>query len=54
MFTGFAVVWLMPLAWLVRNHQQGSFLWLTLAVVPLLFASVRMRAGHPLESGAIA
>ena len=53
MFIGFAVVWLMPLAWLVGDDPSGSFLWLTLAVVPLLFASVRMRAGHPLESGVI-
>lgn len=47
MFTVFGVVWLMPLAWLVLDVPSGSLVWLTLAIVPLLFASVRMRAGHP-------
>ena len=51
MFTVFAVVWLMPLAWLVMRAPQFSIAWLALAIAPLLIASVRLRAGYP-DNGA--
>lgn len=47
MFTVFAAAWLMPLAWLVVEVPTGTWVWLMLAILPLLFAGVRMRAGHP-------
>ena len=47
MFTVFAVVWLLPLAWLVMRAPSFSIAWLALAIAPLLIASVRLRAGYP-------
>jgi len=47
MFTLFAVVWLMPLAWLVVAVPRGAFVWLIFAITPLLIGCVRLRAGHP-------
>jgi Fuc2NAc and GlcNAc transferase len=49
MFTVFAVVWLMPLAWFVMRMPNFSIAWLALAIAPLLIASIRLRAGHPDE-----
>ena len=47
MFTVFAVVWLMPLAWLVMRAPTFSIAWLVLAIAPLAIASVRLHAGYP-------
>ncbi len=46
MFVGFAVVWLLPLSWLCATVPRWSLAWLCAAIVPLLIASVRMRAGR--------
>ena len=47
MFVGYAIVWLMPLAWLCVRAPQWGFAWLVVAIVPLFVAAVRMRAGLP-------
>ncbi len=46
MFVGFAVVWLLPLSWLCVAFPRGSLVWLAVAVMPLLVASIRMGAGR--------
>ena len=46
MFTVFAVVWLLPLAWLAMRIPNFSIAWLALAIAPLLIAGVRLRAGY--------
>ena len=47
MFTGYAVVWLMPLSALATAAPQWGLILLVAAVVPLLIAAVRMHAGYP-------
>ena len=47
MFVGYAIVWLMPLAWLCAHLPRWSPVWLIVAVAPLCGAAVRMRAGLP-------
>jgi len=51
MFVGFAVVWLMPLAWLCVNMPRWGLAWLVLAVLPLAAAAVAMRAGLREKAG---
>jgi Fuc2NAc and GlcNAc transferase len=45
MFVVFAIVWLMPLAWLCVRVPRWGFAWLAVAVAPLAVAAVRVRAG---------
>lgn len=47
MFTGFAVIWLMPLSVLSTAQPQWALIMLVVAVLPLLIAGVQMRAGMP-------
>jgi Fuc2NAc and GlcNAc transferase len=47
MFAGFAVIWLMPLSALSAAAPQWGLVLLLAAVLPLLIAGVRLRAGYP-------
>jgi Fuc2NAc and GlcNAc transferase len=47
MFIGYAIVWLMPLAWSCVRAPAWGFAWLVAAVAPLCVAAVHMRAGLP-------
>ena len=47
MFTGYAVLWLMPLAALSTVAPQWGLILLLAAVLPLLIAGVQLRAGYP-------
>jgi Fuc2NAc and GlcNAc transferase len=50
MFIGYALMWLMPLAWLCTRLPQWSIAWLLLAILPLAVAAARARAGLPDET----
>ncbi len=47
MFIAYAVVWLLPLAWCCVMTPEWGLALLAVAAVPLLLASIRMRAGRP-------
>jgi len=47
MFTGYAIVWLMPLSALSAAAPQWGLILLFVAVLPLLIAGVQLRAGYP-------
>ncbi len=47
MFTGFAIAWLMPLTWLSVAVPEWGLALTVAAPIPLLIASIRMRAGYP-------
>ena len=47
MFTGYALIWLMPLSALSTAAPQWGLILLLAAVLPLLIGGVQLRAGYP-------
>ena len=46
-FSGFCLLWLLPLAWLAQTRPAYGWLWLLAAALPLAVAAPLLRAGLP-------